>query len=383
MNWQRILDFFLPESGDVAWQEKLFSGLTAFVGMAMVAWVSQTAGGTGGLLFMAASMGSAAVLLFATPHAPQAQPWALIGGHLVSATIGVFCAQVIPEMSLAAAAAVALSILAMFFLRCLHPPGGAAALGAVLGGSEILELGYGYVLMPVGLNVLVVLVVALIVNNILPGRRYPLMAASQKGSAPGKSMEWAFGRTTLTDDDLEAAMSELDTYVDADRQDLQRIYSNAMMNAYKRRLGQVRCADIMTKAPLAFDADISLDSAWEKLMERDVKGAPVIDSHRHVLGMITTTDLMKHAVKHPGHSYGKRFVEVINGDGAKEGEKETVSDIMSREVMTAGEQQHIVDTIALFNSKRINHVPVVDADERLVGILTRSDVMRSLLLVRS
>lgn len=378
MSWHKIYDFFVPRSGDVTLREKLLAGLTAFVGMIAVAWISQRTVGQHGMLFMATSMGSAAVLLFASPSSPQAQPWALIGGHLCSAVIGVFCAQTIPLLTLAAALAVALSIMVMFFLRCLHPPGGAAALAAVMGGPQIHALGYQYVLVPVALNVLVILVMALIVNNILPGRRYPLMAG-RNGETGGGKLDWAVGEALFRDEDLESAMSELETYVDADRSDLKRIYTNAMINAYKRRLGAVRCADIMNREPLSFPVDTPLETAWAQLTERNIRRAPVVDSDRYVRGIVTMTDLMKHAANHPVHSYGKRLYEVV---ASGQQEIETVASIMTAEVVVARDDLHIVDTIQLFNSKHLNLLPITDQQGRLVGVLTRADVMQSLMLVR-
>jgi CBS domain-containing membrane protein len=95
------------------------------------------------------------------PASPLAQPWSIIGGNLVSATIGVTCASVIADPTLAAALAVALSICGMFALRCVHPPSGAVALTAVLGGPAIHALGYRFVLEPIAIQSAALLAAAL------------------------------------------------------------------------------------------------------------------------------------------------------------------------------------------------------------------------------
>jgi CBS domain-containing membrane protein len=107
-----------------------------------------------------ASMGAAAVIVFQFPESPAARPWAILGGHLVSALIGVTVSQVIPDRTLAAGIAVGLSLWAMSVFRCMHPPGGGTALVAVLGGAVIQDAGYRFVLFPTFINALLLAVFA-------------------------------------------------------------------------------------------------------------------------------------------------------------------------------------------------------------------------------
>jgi CBS domain-containing membrane protein len=123
-------------------------------------------------VWLIAPMGASAVLLFAAPASPLAQPWSIMGGNMVAAVIGVTCAKLIGEPVMAAAFAVSSSIVAMFALRCLHPPGGAVALTVVLGGPAVHAMGYSFVVLPVGINSLLLLLTALFFNN-ATGRRYP------------------------------------------------------------------------------------------------------------------------------------------------------------------------------------------------------------------
>ncbi|WP_455234892.1 HPP family protein [Thiogranum longum] len=162
--------------------EKWISGCGGLVGILGVMTVSQQSLGLNGSASLVASMGASAVLLFAVPHGPLSQPWPVFGGHLVSALIGVACAKLIAPALLAAAAAVALAISSMYYLRCIHPPGGATALTAVAGGEAVHALGFTYVLTPVLLNVLIILAVAFLFNLPFSWRRYPSVWASSSQS---------------------------------------------------------------------------------------------------------------------------------------------------------------------------------------------------------
>ncbi len=155
--------------GEIFW-----SWLGAFVGIGMVAYLNYGPLENISLVLLIGSFGASAVLIYGAVKSPLAQPRNLLGGHLLSALIGVTAFKLLaPHLWLAAALAVAFSIAVMHATKTLHPPGGATALIAVMGGKNIHELGYWYVLMPVGAGVVVLLVVALLINNLSPRRRYP------------------------------------------------------------------------------------------------------------------------------------------------------------------------------------------------------------------
>jgi len=154
--------------------EIFWSWLGAVLGIGLLAWLGQRFFAPRDLPLMLGSFGASAVLLYGAPRSPLAQPRNLIGGHLVSALIGVLCWQLFhPWPWLVQALAVATAIAAMHLTRTLHPPGGATALIATLGSPEIVALGFWYVLLPATLGPLVLLAVALIVNNLPATRRYP------------------------------------------------------------------------------------------------------------------------------------------------------------------------------------------------------------------
>ncbi|HWU20029.1 MAG TPA: HPP family protein [Nocardioides sp.] len=132
--------------------------------------------GSSATIGLIGSFGASAVLVYALPQADLAQPRNVIGGHVISAAIGVTSYQLLHRHpSVDAAAAVASAIAAMHLTRTLHPPGGATALIAVTGGPSIHQLGYGYVLAPTGTGAAILVLVALVVNNTTsrPHRHYP------------------------------------------------------------------------------------------------------------------------------------------------------------------------------------------------------------------
>jgi CBS-domain-containing membrane protein len=204
--------------------EKLISGLGGFVGILLILiFTRQVVNGSDAGLIVA-SMGASAVLLFAVPHGPLSQPWALVGGHTISALIGVSCYLLIPDLFIAAAVAVGMAITAMYYLRCIHPPGGATALTAVVAGSGVHDLGYFYLLTPVLVNVAIILSVALLFNYLFHWRRYPaaIMHYGKKDTPQDQA-----DKESLSREDLEHALRQMNQYVDVGHEELGKIYQLA------------------------------------------------------------------------------------------------------------------------------------------------------------
>ncbi len=155
-------------------EEIFWSWLGAFLGIGALAWLGQLYFNSHDLPMMIGSFGASAVLVYGAVRSPLAQPRNLVGGHMLSALIGVICWKLLHDQPwLAQAMAVATAIAVMHATRTLHPPGGATALIAVIGSPSIHELGFLYVLIPATLGPLVLLAVGLVVNNIPKSRRYP------------------------------------------------------------------------------------------------------------------------------------------------------------------------------------------------------------------
>lgn len=228
--WSQLLAY---DPHPASHTEKLISTTGGFAGILLVLVVSSQVLDFHGATLVVASMGASAVLLFATPHSPLSQPWSLIGGHLISALIGITCAKLVANPLYAGAIAVALSIGAMHYLRCLHPPGGATALVAVLGGEQVRALGYGFLITPVLINVLIILTVAIAANYPFRWRRYPEWL-SVPLEVPSVELEEKLSevhaeKCMIAHSDLVYALSEIDSFIDVTEEDLLKIYHLAII----------------------------------------------------------------------------------------------------------------------------------------------------------
>ncbi|NUS67991.1 MAG: hypothetical protein HOQ41_06530, partial [Ensifer adhaerens] len=218
---------FIPSLVPISHLERLRASLGALLGILLTGLISSYALGAGASLpLLIAPMGASAVLLFAAPASPLAQPWSIVGGNTVSSLIGVTAALLIPDPVIAAAVAVGLAIAIMLLLGCLHPPSGAVALTAVLGGPAIHEAGYWFVLSPVAINSVVILLIALAFNNVT-GRRYPHLA--QAPTLHGTSDPAPTHRLGIVPEDLQAVLAQYGEVVDVSPEELDALIHQAQI----------------------------------------------------------------------------------------------------------------------------------------------------------
>lgn len=197
------------ELSPVTHTERLVSMTGGFLAILLLILTEQHLLGETGAAMLIASMGASAVLLFAVPHGALSQPWAVVVGHVASAFVGVTCAWLVPNPMLAAALAVGVAIGLMHYLRAIHPPGGATALRAVVGGAQVHKLGYSFVLTPVLINALLMVVAAVALNMAFAWRRYPAALAPAAAKRPHPSTE-----DLLSHADFIAALQRIGTFVD-------------------------------------------------------------------------------------------------------------------------------------------------------------------------
>lgn len=158
----------------VSLNEIIWSWIGAFSGIALVAYLHFNVLSKTDLSMIVGSFGASAVLIYGAIKSPLAQPRNLLGGHVFSAIVGVASYKMFGgDMWLASAIAVATAIAIMHATKTLHPPGGATALIAVIGGEKVHDLGYLYAIIPVGAGAVIMLAIALIINNLPRSRRYP------------------------------------------------------------------------------------------------------------------------------------------------------------------------------------------------------------------
>lgn len=214
--WVFVKGWLGVELDPVSQKEKLISAIGGLVAIFCVILITHDLLGLNGAGMVIASMGASAVLLFAVPHGQLSQPWPVLAGHVLSATLGVFCARNIPNPALAAACAVGAAIAAMHQLKCIHPPGGATALTAVIGGAGVRDLGYSFIWHPVLINAAVMVTVAVLFNYLFRWRRYPAFWHERYSPQPGD--------VEISHEAVVSALESFDSFVDITEDDLVRLH---------------------------------------------------------------------------------------------------------------------------------------------------------------
>lgn len=377
-----LLQFLITEPVPITPGKALGFGVAVFVAMLSVILVSTELVSGAGAPILVASMGASAVLLFAVPHSPLAQPWPFAGGHLISASIGVTCVSLIPEPAVAAAAAVALAAAAMYLTHSLHPPGGAVALVPVLGDARIDQLYYQFLLTPVTVNVAVMLLAALTIHNLPGGQRYPAPSWPQPDRRHKHRDPPPLERFGINEEDLHRALQEFDSFLDISEGDLQKIYSRIVSYAARRRLGDVTCADVMSRDLVTITVDAPLEEAWALLRYHKIKALPVVDPQRRVVGIVTLVDFLKRVDLAVYQDFPERLASMIHpqhyGYGPDQERPKVIGQVMATPVITVGARNHIIDLVPLLSDRGLHHVPIVDSDARLVGMVTQSDLIAAL-----
>jgi len=268
------------ESESVSAAERLVASLGGAIGISLIAVISYQFTGASGAALIVPSMGASAVLVFAIPHGKLSQPWPLIGGSVVSAIIGVSCFKLISDPFLAAGLAVGISIGVMHLLGCIHPPGGATALVAVIGGPAITDLGYAYVWAPILLNVMIIFVIAISFNSLFPWRRYPaaaMMRFTDRQQMPDESHVHIVDK-----DSIEKALVDMDLVMDVTQEDLQRVIQLSLSHASQQKLSaeQIKLGHFYTNGRHGpewsvrriIDESISADAKKDMVIYRVVEG---------------------------------------------------------------------------------------------------------------
>lgn len=376
--WQWLLRIF-PAPGSVDRYEKMRACSGALFGLVLTGLTTYILLGKDvHAMWLIAPMGASSVLLFAVPASPLAQPWSIMGGNIIAAIIGVTCAKLIGEPILAAGLAVALAIGGMFAFRCIHPPSGAVALTAVLGGPAVSAMGYSFVLMPVALNSLLLLLTALFFNN-ATGRRYPHVAQPDRTSKHNTTDLAPTERIGITPSDLDTVLTRYNQVLDISRADLESIMLQTEMQAYRRRMGEVKCASIMSKDVVSVEFGTELAEAWVQFQSHDLTALPVIDRGRRVIGIVTKADFLHHAEIELHEGLGQRLTNLLRPSQLTHTEKhEVVGQIMTKEVYTADANQSIVDLVPLMSDAEVHQMPVIDAQGRLVGMISQTDMIAAL-----
>ncbi len=367
----------LPAKPTVPVLEQLRASAGALGALAMAAGLSMLWLGSSGV-WLIAPMGASAVLLFCLPGSPLAQPWAVIGGNVLSAMVGVASFQLCGGHWLAAPLAGGAAIAAMFALRCLHPPGGAVALTAVLAGPAVQAMGFGFALLPVALNSALMVGAALLFNN-LSGKRYP-HAQGSKMENPHATGDVAPGaRLGFQREDLDEVLAHYGQVLDVSRDDLEDIIVATEAHAYTRRFGVVTCGAIMSTHALTAEFSTELGHAWRTMRYHQVHAIPVLNRARRVIGIVSQGDFLRYSDLDDFRTLGARLRQLIARTRHTHSNKpEVVGQIMSTEVRCASVDTPIVELVPLMANSGLHHIPVLDAERRFAGMVTQSDVIAAL-----
>lgn len=365
---RRSYEALRPAPLHLSGRERLRSAVGAVLCLSLTAALSRwLADPLSVLPWLVAPLGATTVLVFAAPASPMAQPWPAVVGNTVSALVGVACARFIGDPVLAAGAAASLAISAMFLLRCMHPPGGAVALTAVLLQVKTFQ----FALFPVFGNTLLLVLLGMAWHR-AGGRRYP---HSQQPAAPkAGEIGSRFSRA-----DIEAALAQHDEVLDVSRDDLEALLKKTELNAYRRLFGELRCADIMSRQLHAVPFGAALAEAWSLMRRHEIKALPVVDHAGRIVGIVTRADFLREANLDVADGIGERIRTLVRKAGTLTSSKpDVVGQIMTRRVRVARQDRHVLDLLAAFSEDGHHHLPVVDADDRVIGMVTLSDVVRAL-----
>ncbi|MDB5470117.1 MAG: hypothetical protein JWR84_1677 [Caulobacter sp.] len=348
---------FLPQAPTQSLAERLKAFAGALIGIAITSLVTHLAvPDAGALPLLIAPMGASAVLLFAVPASPLAQPWSIIGGNVLSGLAGVTCVQLIPDPTLAAAAAVASAILLMSLCRCLHPPGGAVALTTAVGGHVVLAAGYSFVLVPVGLNSLILLAVALVFNN-LSGRSYPHIAHALPPAPHSTADPVPDVRVGFTLADIDQALRHYGELLDVSREDLDVLFRQVEVQAHRRLHGAISCGDIMSRHVVSVGPEATQAEARALLAGHDFRSAPVLDAEGRLLGLIT------------------RAILLAGGEGP-------VTLAMEPNPPAARETTAIDELLPVLSHGEWREVMILGEDRHLLGMVTQTDLIAALYRAR-
>ena len=375
-----FLRLFMPPANTVSLKEKLLSGFASLLAIALVLFSSHFFLPANDIPWVVASMGASAVLLFAVPLGPLSQPWSFVGGHLLSGLVGVTVAKLVPDVLITSALAVSIAIFVMYVSSCLHPPGGATALSAVVGSSAVHDLGYTYLLTPVLLNIVVMLSFALIINNLLPNRYYPnTLKSYQKEKSRILGDDKVQASLSISRENIKYALQEIDEYIDISDDNLGRIFNLSAAHARRQRMGEVLIGDIMTRNVVKAEYGDDVESLWMLMAKHKIRSIPIVDKYNKIQGIVTIADFLNQVKIPTDEPLKVRFEKFLKRSTGTETDKlEYAGHIMNSQVITVHPDQHILDLFPIFYEHGVHHLPVVDHDNKLLGMTTPKNLLIAL-----
>lgn len=332
---------------------------------------------TPGNHWMLAPLGATLVILHVQPHSPVAQPWPVIGSYLLCCVAGLACAQWIAAPQLSVTVAVACAIWLMVRFGCIHPPGGALALLIALDGPRSADAALRLAVQ-VGLDVGMAILSTMLVSHIVLRRPYPYTAQAQEVGRHQTADAAPLQRLGLVHDDLASAVQSLDTFVDVQEDELVEIYNLAVDHAFGRNMG-LTCGDIMSRDVITTHFDTDLEEAWSQLRQHRIKSLPVVDTFGRLIGIATMADFLRQIDHAPAPGIARRLQGLLRRTpGVTSDKPEVVGQIMTAHVFSANPETPIATLVVQMSDHGLPHIPVVDAQRKVVGMVTQSDMLAAL-----
>ncbi|AEG01566.1 HPP family protein [Methylomonas methanica] len=373
--WQFLRQFTL-EPVSLSLKEKCIAALASFSAILGTGLLTQLYAGEYTTLLVA-SMGASAVILFVIPGSPLAQPWPFLGGQLLSAIIGVYCAFYIPQPILAAALAVGLAIWIMLVLRCLHPPGAATALAPIVSNAHHSGPDLGFLIGPVGINVLFMLLLAIFINRLILRRDYPARLSPPKRSTPQQADTDKL--TGISLNDIQQVTQGYDHFIDIGADELLQIYRRLQLLRFEQTTGALSCGDIMQDNIVTAEYATEVEDAWTLMHKQRLTVLPVLDRARRVIGIVTRHDFLKNIQLTPYRGFQDKWQTFIKSTPHSHTDKpEALGHIMTRRVKTLPATAHISELLPLIVNEGHHHIPITDAEGRFAGIVFQSRLISAL-----
>ena len=361
-----LITRFFPKQPPTPLSEKLLAGISVFLSIAMLGEFTTFYPAEISHIILA-SMGATAVLLFAMPHSTLVQPSAILGGHLISAAVGVAAQTWVPS-PFAAAVAVGGATTLMHLLHCLHPPEGATALFAVTGGPPVWNLGFGYVICPVAISALLLLISGLVINNFRkPKVTYPapvLPTAEKPCEQPVAS-----GITVM---DVRNALEASETFIDVTEDDLLSIIQAAGLSVDQRALSSYRLSDLKLSPVKTLTTKDSLEKVWDSLKQSPDGCVVILNHDDSISGIITRTDVIHQLAQKTPSALIMAITHPLRSHKRLKHQHLLARDIMTSPVISVEEDESLLAVATLLASGRFHHVPVVNKRANLVGVVTHA-----------
>lgn len=181
----------------------------------------------------------------------------------------------------------------------------------------------------------------------------------------------------ISGEDLRAALSDMGTYVDITEEDLLKIYSLAVRHAKERMALSIKVSEVMTADAVAVNEDADIAEAIKLLSDKGVSGLPVTDNENHVVGVITEADILSVMGMNKGHTFKDIIVRLLGEPAPGNKSGNTVRQVMSSPAITTTPDRRILEVASILEERRIKRLPVVDAAGKLIGIISRADIVRA------